>query len=139
MNGSEKIRFFLASNVEKEEKWLNEMSERGLHFQKYRFGVYYFHQNLDEQYIYQIDFHEAEDEYFSFYSEMGWKHIDSSIGRFHYFRKGADQPGVNKIYTDLESMKESVRRMVQFYMMMFLLLICSQTGLIFKWRGIRQK
>ncbi|WP_050182328.1 DUF2812 domain-containing protein [Domibacillus robiginosus] len=130
-----KIRLFLASNIEKEEKWLTDMSSKGFHFQKYYFGVYNFNQNPEEEYIYQIDFNEASQEYFSFYKEAGWKHVDSSMGRFHYFKKRADQPGVKKLYTDLESMKESVQRMLQFYLMMFLLLICSQAGLFLTWHG----
>lgn len=130
-----KVRFFLASNIEKEEKWLTDMSSKGFHFQKYRLGLYDFDQNPEKEYIYQIDFNEASEEYFSFYNEAGWEHVDSSIGRFHYFKRRADQPGVKKLYTDFESMKESVQRMFQFYLTMFLFLICSHTGLFLTWYG----
>lgn len=130
-----KFKLFLASNIEKEEQWLTDMSRKGLHFNKYRLGTYYFEENSEKSYVYQIDFREADDDYLQFYEDAGWQHVESFIDRFHYFRTEANIDGIKKIYSDHESVKESLQRMMSFYITIFFALIASQIGLITTWKG----
>ncbi|MUK89245.1 DUF2812 domain-containing protein [Ornithinibacillus sp. L9] len=131
-----KFRVFLASNLEKEEQWLTEMSRKGLHLKKYRFCMYYFDENLNESYIYQTDFRpDAEEEYFQLYRDAGWQHVGNALNLFHYFRTEADQSGIKKLYSDAESIKDSYKRMISFYITLFLLLLVSQIGIIATWNG----
>ena len=117
------------------EQWLTEMSRKGLHFKKYKSGMYYFDENSHESYIYQIDFREGDNDYFELYKDAGWQYVDSFIDRFHYFRTKASNLGLKKIYSDRESVKETMLRMMNFYMMMFVLMIVAQVGLIATWQG----
>ncbi|MBS4196776.1 DUF2812 domain-containing protein [Lederbergia citri] len=130
-----KFKFFLASDLEKEEQWLTEMSRNGLHFTKYRLGMYYFEEDPNHSYVYQIDFRDADEDYFQLYKDSGWENIESFIGKFHYFRMPADQENIKKIYSDRESVKEAFQRMSQFYLIIFIAMIGCQAGLVATWKG----
>ncbi|MCR2822212.1 DUF2812 domain-containing protein [Lederbergia panacisoli] len=130
-----KFKLFTPSNVHKEEQWLTEMSQKGLHFTKYRLGMYYFEEEPNYSYVYQIDFRDADDDYFQLYKDAGWDHVESFIQKFHYFRMPANQENIKKIYSDRESVKETFQRMIQFYLVMFLALLGCQAGLIATWKG----
>lgn len=133
-----KFKFILGSNVDKEEKWLTEMSSKGLHFRKYTLFTYYFDENPNESYIYQTDFREPNDEYFQLYEDAGWEYVDSAVVRFHYFRTDASNLKnlkAKKIYSDSESVKETYQRMMKFYLLFFFLMIVAQIGLFTTWRG----
>lgn len=130
-----KFKLFLASDVQKEEQWLTEMSSKGLHFTKYRLGMYYFDEDPSQAYVYQIDFREADDDYFQLYEDAGWHHVESFINKFHYFRTGAEKEGVNKIYSDKESVKETLQRMMKFYIGIFFAIIASGLAVILTWKG----
>ncbi|MBS4201841.1 DUF2812 domain-containing protein [Bacillus sp. FJAT-49732] len=130
-----KFKLFLASDVEKEEQWLTELSSKGLHLIKYRLGLYYFEEDPNHSYVYQIDFRDADDDYFQLYKDTGWEHIESFIQKFHYFRTPANKESLKKLYSDRESVKETFQRMVQFYMVIFFAMIVSQLGLILTWKG----
>ncbi|MFD1851717.1 DUF2812 domain-containing protein [Oceanobacillus bengalensis] len=129
-----KFRFFLASNIEKEEAWLTEMSQNGYHFTKYKYGFYYFEQDAAVSYVYQTDFRQDTDEvYFQLYKDAGWQHMMSYLESFHYFRTEADKSGFKKIYSDPESVAESLQRMMNMYVAIFLSLIAIQSGLFLMW------
>ncbi|OMP66016.1 DUF2812 domain-containing protein [Domibacillus epiphyticus] len=135
-----KFKLFLASNVEKEAEWLTDMSKKGLHFKKYRFGFYFFDENHDESYVYQIDFRETKKEnredYLQLYEDSGWEYVDSFINIFHYFRTPADKPHIKKIYSDRESTKEAFQRMFRFYIWLFIIMTVAQINLVINWRGL---
>ncbi|HLU22289.1 MAG TPA: DUF2812 domain-containing protein [Bacillaceae bacterium] len=130
-----KFKFFLASNVDKEEKWLIEMSSKGFHFKKYKAFMYYFEEDKNKSYIYQTDFNEPTDDYFQLYEDAGWEYVDSAVVRFHYFRTDANNTKVKKIYSDSESIKETYQRMLKFYLLLFFVLLTSQVWLFTTWRG----
>lgn len=131
-----KFRLFLASDVQKEEKWLTEMSAEGLHFRKNRFGIYYFDEDPNKAYVYQIDFQQNIDKtYFQLYEDAGWEAVDELMRTFHYFRREADATGAQKIYSDQESMKESFRSMMKFYIVIFVFLIASNVPTLLYWQG----
>lgn len=131
-----KFRLFLAPDVKKEESWLTEMSQNGLHFKKYRFGLYYFDEDHANSYNYQIDFQIINDktEYLQFYRDTGWEPVSHSMGMFHYFRRDAKESGSDKIYSDAASVKESYQRMLKFYLLIFVaLLILPMSLMILTW------
>lgn len=132
-----KFRWFLASNIEKEEAWLTEMSAKGLHFRKNRFGLYYFDEDSESSYIYQIDFQRNVDKaYFQLYKDAGWEPVDEYMRTFHYFRHDTAGPPAEKLYSDAESMRESYRRMIKFYIMIFAMMILLAVLNLLVWQGL---
>ncbi|AVQ97797.1 hypothetical protein OBCHQ24_01575 [Oceanobacillus iheyensis] len=135
-----KFRLFLASGLEKEEQWLTAMSAKGLHMKKYKLGFYTFEEDKNKAFVYQIDFQRiATDDYIQLYEDAGWNYVDQSIGLFHYFRTDASNESVPKIYSDYESVVESYKGMLRFYMILFAILLLSQLGglLTWKWGGLQ--
>lgn len=130
-----KFKLTLAYDIEKEAKWLTDMSAKGFHFYKYRWGFYYFEEDPSKSYIYQTDFQEASDEYFELYKEAGWEHIQTEIGQYHYFRADKSMIGDERIYSDPASVKGMYKRMLLFYITIFVLLIASQIGIWLTWNG----
>lgn len=132
-----KFKLFFASDIKKEEKWLTEMSSKGLQLIKYRLFSYVFEENHEASYVYQVDFRpEADDDYFQLYEDAGWEHVTDAVKLFHYFRTDANQSGIRKLYSDKESIQDSYRRMMSFYIALFLMLIVSQSGLFLTWQGL---
>ncbi|MCJ1910019.1 DUF2812 domain-containing protein [Planococcus ruber] len=130
-----KFNFTLAYDIEKEAKWLTDLSAKGFHFYKYRWGFYYFEENPSKSYIYQTDFQEASDEYFELYQEAGWEHIQTEIGQYHYFRADKNNIGDQRIYSEPASIKGMYKRMLVFYAIIFLCLVVSQIGILLTWNG----
>lgn len=131
-----KFRLFLASDVGKEEQWLTAMSKQGLHFYKYKFGFYYFKEDANTTYIYQIDFlQDADETYYQLYKDAGWEHVTLYWNAFQYFRIDANQEGIKKIYSDEESVADSYKRMLRTYLMLFFCLVAMQAILISMWKS----
>lgn len=135
MKTIKKFKLSLANDIEKEAKWLTEMSANGFHFFKYKWGFYYFEEDHSKSYIYQADFQEASDEYFELYKEAGWEHIHTEVMQFHYFRADKIAIGDKRIYSDPASIKAMYKRMFFFYITIFLCMIVAQTGLLITWDG----
>lgn len=131
-----RFKLFVASDIKKEEEWLNKMSLSGLHFTKYQFPFYYFQKSIDDSYLYQVDFRDADEDYFQFLDDAGWEYVYSYINKFHYFRTNKANVGIKKIYSDHESIKETYQRMMAFYLLIFGLLVISQIGLALTWQGL---
>lgn len=105
---SKKIRRRKYKNVffdyEKEEAWLNEMSNKGLVLTSISNGYYHFEICKPGDYIYRIEFlKEGEDKakYAEFMHEMNIDHI-ASCHRWQYFRRNSIL-GEFEIYTDIDS------------------------------------
>lgn len=130
-----KFRLFLPSDVEKEEQWLTEMSAQGYHFFKLRLGTYYFEEDSNHSYVYQIDFNNYDEEYAQLYKDAGWEQVESFLNSFHYFRSEANQTGVQKIYSDKESTKDTYLRIMKFYLIFFIFLIIAMISNILTWKG----
>ncbi|WP_096270756.1 DUF2812 domain-containing protein [Paucisalibacillus globulus] len=131
-----KFKIWLAPDINKEEEWLTEMSQKGLHLQKYRFFTYYFEEDHSKSYTYQIDFRQgAKQDYFQLYKDAGWEYITEVIGVFHYFRTDSKRPDVQKIYSDSQSIQDSYIRMRGFYLLIFILFLVSQLGVFTSWGG----
>ena len=135
MKTIKKFKLSLAYDIEKEAKWLTELSSKGFHFFKYKFGFYYFEEDHGKSYIYQTDFQEANEDYFELYKETGWEHVHTEIAQYHYFRGDKTEIGDKRIYSDPASVKGMYQRMLLFYIIIFISMILSQTGLLLTWNG----
>lgn len=94
-------------NFEKEEKWLNDMSAKGLALIDYSWCRYVFEEVPKGEYIYRIELlenwptHPESRNYIRFLEETGVEHV-SSYMRWVYFRKkSADGPF--DLYSDIDS------------------------------------
>ncbi|WP_010098396.1 DUF2812 domain-containing protein [Ornithinibacillus scapharcae] len=131
-----KFRLFIAPNIDKEEQWITEMSRKGLHLVKYEYFTYVFEEDPTKSYVYQIDFRqEAKRDYFQLYEDAGWEYVTNSMSIFHYFRADSSEASVQKLYTDNESIQDSFKRMISFYLLIFGLFLVSQLGLVVSWKG----
>lgn len=94
-------------NYEKEEKWLNSMSAKGLSLEDYWWTRYVFRECDSDKYIYRIEMleHRAKHldslAYIKFMEENGVEYVASYM-KWVYFRKNAND-GPFDIYSDLDS------------------------------------
>jgi hypothetical protein len=97
----------LFADYEKEEKWLNEMSQKGYAFKGYSPFRYTFEDEEPSKYTYRIQLlenlpsHVDSVNYIEFCEELGVDVVDTS-GRWVYFRK-LSKDGIFEIHSDLES------------------------------------
>ena len=133
MKSIKKFKIFLANDIEKEAKWLTEMSSKGLHFFKYKSYFYYVEVDNEKSYIYQLDFQDAGEEYFELYKHSGWEHIETVISQYHYFRADKNAIGDKRIYSDPSSIKNMYQRMLYFYITIFVCMLVAQIGLFLTW------
>lgn len=107
-------KLFLAWNFEKEEKWLNEMSAKGLQLVDVGFCRYTFEEGDQGEYNYRIELlenlpsHGESISYIRFLEDTGVKHIGSYL-RWVYFRKKVTD-GEFDLYSDLDSRISHYRR-----------------------------
>lgn len=100
-------KVFWAWEFEKEEKWLNEMSEKGLQLCDVGFFRYVFEEGLPSEYIYRLELldnipkHPESIQYIQFLEDTGIEQIGSQI-RWVYLRKKADGNGFN-LFSDINS------------------------------------
>ncbi len=135
MKTMKRFKLSLANDIEKEANWLTEMSAKGWHFFKYKWGFYYFKEDKEISYIYQVDFQESTDEYFELYEQVGWEHMHTEVMQFHYFRADASIIGNKRIYSDPASVKGMYKRMFSFYLVIFGCMLVTQIGLLLIWDG----
>lgn len=122
-NTIRKFRWFWAWQDEKEEAWLAEMSQKGLHLESVSpFGFYHFRKGDPENYIYRLDFRSLKarerDSYLQLFEDAGWEHI-GDMGGWVYFRHIVNGTEIPDIYSDLESKIGKYQR-VMIYLVIFL-------------------
>lgn len=93
-------------SIEKEEAWLNEMSQKGLRFvRKKGLFSYEFEENITgEVYHYYVDerpFCKDNEEYVHFLEELNIKLVKKWF--WNYYFETADEKAAKYIYTDRES------------------------------------
>lgn len=110
-------KWFWAWQDDKEEHWLEEMSERGLHLvSPGYFGRYEFDKGQPQKYFYRLDFiaqNQNREDYYQLFSDACWEHI-GEFGGWQYFRKLDDGQGDSEIFTDVTSKIEKYRRVLLF-------------------------
>ncbi len=133
MKTLKKFKISLANDIDKEEEWLTEMSAKGFQFFKYSWFIYHFEEDHSKSYIYQADFQAADDEYFELYKQAGWEHVYTEIQQYHYFRADKNVIGDNRIYSDPSSIKAMYKRMMKFYLTIFIFMLVAQVGMLSTW------
>lgn len=116
------IKFRWYYDIDKEEKFLNEMSRNGYRLKKYCIGFYNFEKTNENDYTYRIDLiqdktDEQLHEYIELIKETGAEFIQT-FGVWAYFRK----KGNFELYTDADSQIDFYNRTKS----MFLLLAIAE-------------
>lgn len=105
-------RLFL--DFEKEEKWLNEMSAKGLNFVNYSFPRYSFEEGKPGEYTYRLELleqfpsHAESKAYIKFMEENGIECVDTFFSWAYFRKKTSDGPF--DIYTDRSSRIKHYKR-----------------------------
>jgi hypothetical protein len=113
-----KHKWFFLWEFEEEEKWLNEMSAKGLQLVGVGYCKYIFEEATPGEYNYQLELLKQSPassesiKYIRFMEEMGVEHIGNML-RWAYFRRKATE-GEFEIYSDLESKISYLKRIVGF-------------------------
>lgn len=109
-----KYKVYFAWDYEKEEAWLNEMSNKG--YQLVHVGIfkYVFEVDHSKRYIYRLELldqlpsHPSSVDYMKFLEETGVECV-STILRWAYFRKEAGENGF-ELYSDIASRIKHYKR-----------------------------
>jgi hypothetical protein len=94
-------------NYEKEERWLNEMSAKGLAMCDYSWCRYVFEDKPKGEYIYRIELlehnarHPESRKYIEFLEETGVEFVSSYLNWVYFRKKAADGPF--DLYSDIYS------------------------------------
>ena len=102
-----KYKVLFAWDFEKEEKWLNEMSAKGMQLVGVGIFKYIFEEGNPGEYFYRIELleelptHAESMAYIRFMEDTGAEHI-ASILRWVYFRKKADMQAFD-LFSDIDS------------------------------------
>lgn len=127
------IKFRLYYDIDKEEKWLNNLVKKGYSFEKMILGFYYFKKCDSGKYIYRIDLKSKENypvtnqkasEYISFIESTGAKLV-CTWSYYAYFRQESKK-GNFEIYSDKESKIEYYKRIRKLFISLcFIEMFCS--------------
>lgn len=109
-------KLFWAWDFEKEEKWLNEMSAKGLTLVAVVLCSYIFEDGIPGEYTIRIEYlnnwpsHIESQQYIRFIEETGAEHI-CSVNKWVYFRKKAEL-GSFDLYSDIDSRIKHLNRIL---------------------------
>jgi hypothetical protein len=93
-------KVFFAWSFDKEEKWLNEMSAKGLQLCDVGYCRYTFEEGTPGEYVYRLEMldnmpgHAESKHYIDFIEDTGAEQI-GTLGRWVYFRKKAEGGGAS--------------------------------------------
>jgi hypothetical protein len=128
-----KLTMFLAWDYDREEAFIDKMSEKGWQLKKGGL-LHHTYEKNSRCYRYKLDYNpgirQSYDEntrYIQLFEEQGWEYINTTINGWSYFRKEY-VPGTAgeeyEIYTDEESLKEMLNRwtrIMRFFQVYYLL------------------
>ena len=126
MTTIKKFHWFWAWEDEKEEDWLREMSQQGLHVSSIGIpGFYEFEQGFAKDYVYRLDYISDRKDYSNYlqlFHDSGWDHVGEMSG-WQYFRKEALNGEDLEIYSDNESKARKYQRILLLLVIILPLLI----------------
>lgn len=124
-------KWFWAWEFEKEERWLNDMSARGLQLTDASLFRFVFEEGMPGEYQYRLellenlDRHPESRQYIRFLEETGVTHV-ASVNRWAYFRKkSADGPF--EIFSDIDSKISHLRRIETLLLCLLLIVVPLET------------
>lgn len=94
-------KWFWIWNIDKEEKWLNEMAASGWALKGVNFITYHFEKTEPSQYIIRCEMHENDPNYIRFLEETGAQFIGKMTTSL-YFRKESEL-GTFDLFSDVDS------------------------------------
>lgn len=122
-------------DFEKEEKWLNEMSAKGLALSSYSWCRYVFEEKPRGEYIYRIELldqfvsHPESQSYVRFLEETGIECVATYM-RWAFFRKKASD-GAFDLYSDIDSQIAYLRKVNVFWLtFMFIELMLGISNIV---------
>lgn len=119
------VRFLMAWNDEREERWLAEQERSGWHLKAVRSFGYTFERATSAEVAYRLDFHagprENRQEYLALFQDSGWEHLGAR-GLWHYFRQSVVDGRIPEIFTDPESRIAKYQRVMALLGVMLVLL-----------------
>jgi len=118
---------------EREEPFLNEMSQKGWHLIKTNFFYCFFQKGEPLDYQYRMEFigkKQENEAYMQLLQDVGWEIVDTrrdELGTWAYCRKLRSNEDTLELYTDQESKLELIRRIRRAYWRMIgiALLVCG--------------
>lgn len=129
---TQKTKWFWPWQDEEEETWLEEMSKQGLHLLKTEnFGRYVFEQGIPTDYVYRLDYREANDDeqhYLQIFVDSGWQHVTAANG-WQYFRQQAREGKIPEIFTDADTKIQKYIRIKN--LMVFYFALCAMVSIVY--------
>lgn len=112
-------KFKVFVDISEEEKYLNEMANKGYFLKKYSsFGRYHFIEGKPEDLYYRIDYRVFKkkddfDDYILLFEDSGWKHVYGTYqsGSQYFLPKSVDS--TEDIFSDIESKAGRYLRFIQ--------------------------
>ena len=110
-----KFKWFWAWQDEKEEAWLHEMAQQGLHLRSVTGpGYYEFEMGEPRNEYYRMDYivdRKDYQNYLQLFKDAGWEHI-GEMGGWQYFHTKAEGTAIPEIYTDKDSKAQKYQRLI---------------------------
>lgn len=122
-------KVFFAWSFEKEEKWLNNMSARGMQLIDFGFCKYIFEEGAPSEYTYRIELlkqlpiHNESTSYIRFLEETGVEYIGSYF-RWVYLRMKSND-GEFDLFSDIDSQIKHLNRILTLFLCILPLEISS--------------
>lgn len=125
-----KSKWFWAWNDDKEEAWLRQMAQQGLHLQKAApLGEYQFVRGEPEDVVYRLDYiptNKKDVHYFQLFRDAGWEHVGEMMG-WQYWRKAVEDGHSPEIFTDAESKVQKYQRLLGWLIIFYPILFFNLT------------
>lgn len=135
-----KYKLFFAWDYEKEEKWINQMSQKGLQLEKVGFLKYIFNEEEQGKYIYRLQFLDnlpmvkGSQDYINFVEDSGAEYVDNYF-RWVYFRRNSEL-GEFKLFSDVESKIKHLYTLFKLFVTLFCMdFIIAITNMIHLFRS----
>jgi hypothetical protein len=117
-----KSKWFWTWEDDKEETWLAQMAQQGLHLVRPGlFGQYTFSACEPRTVVYRLDFvqsNKKDEAYFQLFRDAGWEHVGEMMG-WQYWRKEIVDSKVPEIFTDKASKIQKYQRLLAFSRMFY--------------------
>jgi hypothetical protein len=109
------FKWFWAWQDDRQEAWLEEMSQKGLHLRNIKaFGRYVFEVDATRKFTYRMDFNQdlgKNNDYFDLMEEAGWECVVEVLG-WQYWRKESSEGKKVEIFTDNDSKIRKYQRII---------------------------